>query len=115
MYLQLSRQLWMILSLFGDNLGDKRTFLIQNKKYSSKSFRDPDNGFWCDTLRLENFIPCGAQNNFYSSAGTGMGLVSEAIMVELGQSQRYEEMHLKNSKYCCGFQVTRQERKPSSM
>ena len=80
-----------------------------------KSFRDPDNGFWCDTLRLENFIPCGAQNNFYSSAGTGMGLVSETIMVELGQSQRYEEMHLKNSKYCCGFQVTRQERKPSSM
>merc|ERR1719420_1705727 len=78
----------MILSLFGDILGDKRTFLIQNKKYSSKSSRDPDNGFWCDTLRLENFIPCGAQNNFYSSAGTGMGLVSETIMVELGYQTR---------------------------
>ena len=53
------------------------------------NFRDPDTGFWCDTLRLENFVPCGAQNNFYSSAGTGMGLVSEAIMVELGQSNIY--------------------------
>jgi len=55
-----------------------------------RQFRDPDNGFWCDTLRLENFIPCGAQNNFYSSAGTGMGLVSEAIMVELGYQTREE-------------------------
>ena len=30
--------------------------------------------------------PCGANNNFYSSAGTGMGLVSEAIMTELGKT-----------------------------
>ena len=77
----------MILSLFGDNLGDKRTYLIQNKKYSSKSFRDPDNGFWCDTLRLneEVMTPCGPNNNFYSAAGIGMGLVTEAIMVELGK------------------------------
>ena len=30
------------------------------------------------------FFPCGPNNNQYSSAGTGMGLVSEAIVVELG-------------------------------
>ena len=31
--------------------------------------------------------PCGPNNNFYSSAGTGMGMVSEAIMVELGEER----------------------------
>ena len=50
-----------------------------------RQFRDPDNGFWCDTLFLENLTPCGPSNNFYSSAGTGMGMVTEAIMVELGE------------------------------
>ena len=35
-------------------------------------------------------MPCGPRNNFYSSAGTGMGLLSEAIMVELGYSTREE-------------------------
>ena len=29
--------------------------------------------------------PCGPDNNFYSAAGAGMGLVTEAIMVELGE------------------------------
>ena len=29
--------------------------------------------------------PCGPNNNFYSAAGSGMGLVTEAIMVELGK------------------------------
>ena len=52
-----------------------------------RQFRDPDNGFWCDTLRLDSDImtPCGPNNNFYSSAGTGMGMVSETIMAELGE------------------------------
>merc|ERR1719270_243140 len=49
-----------------------------------RQFRDPQNGFWCDNLLPNDLRPCGAQNNFYSAAGTGMGLVSEAIMVELG-------------------------------
>jgi len=53
-------------------------------------FRDPDNGFWCDTLRFPSsgtdLVPCGPSNNFYSSAGTGMGLLSETISVELGFS-----------------------------
>ena len=31
--------------------------------------------------------PCGPNNNFYSSAGTGMGMVTEAIMVELGEER----------------------------
>ena len=30
--------------------------------------------------------PCGPGNNFYSAAGSGMGLVSEAIMTELGET-----------------------------
>ena len=51
------------------------------------NFRDPENGFWCDTLRLNQAVmtPCGPNTNFYSAAGTGMGLVTEAIMVELGE------------------------------
>ena len=49
-------------------------------------FRDPETGFWCDKLRLDRAVssPCGPDNDFFSSAGTGMGLVSEAVMVELG-------------------------------
>ena len=55
------------------------------------SFRDPVNGAWCDTLRFPDVSDpsaavdtCGESNNFYSSAGTGMGLVSEAISAQLG-------------------------------
>ena len=38
-----------------------------------QSFRDPDNGVWCDTLRFNQkpMVQCGPNNNFYSSAGTG--------------------------------------------
>jgi len=53
-----------------------------------QQFRDPGTGFWCDTLRFQNFVPCGPSNNFYSSAGTGMGLATEAVMTELGFSSR---------------------------
>ena len=50
-------------------------------------FRDPGNGFWCDGLWFSDYpTPCGPSNNFYSAAGTGMGLVSEAIMTELGET-----------------------------
>ena len=52
-------------------------------------FRDPGNGFWCDGLWFSDYpTPCGPSNNFYSAAGTGMGLVSEAIMTELGERER---------------------------
>ena len=38
-----------------------------------QSFRDPENGVWCDTLRFTQtpMVTCGEHNNFYSSAGTG--------------------------------------------
>ena len=38
-----------------------------------QSFRDPDTGVWCDTLRFNQvpMVQCGPNNNFYSSAGTG--------------------------------------------
>ena len=57
-----------------------------------QSFRDPDTGVWCDTLRFNQvpLVQCGPNNNFYSSAGTGMGLVSDAIATELG---RYTLVH----------------------
>ena len=51
-----------------------------------RQFRDPGNGFWCDGLWFSgSTTPCGPNNNFYSAAGTGMGLLSEAIMTELGE------------------------------
>lgn len=42
-----------------------------------QSFRDPDNGVWCDTLRFNQkpMVQCGPNNNFYSSAGTGENFV----------------------------------------
>ena len=57
-----------------------------------QSFRDPDTGVWCDTLQFNQvpLVQCGPNNNFYSSAGTGMGLVSDAIATELG---RYTLVH----------------------
>jgi len=47
------------------------------------SFRDPNTGLWCDTVRFPEGPVCGEMNNRYSSAGTGMGLVSDAIQAEL--------------------------------
>ena len=63
-------------------------------------FRDAETGFWCDSLWLSDYQdPCGADNNFYSSAGTGMGLVSEAVMVELGKiSTLFKTLHKAGSK-----------------
>ena len=42
-----------------------------------QSFRDPDNGVWCDTLRFNQkpLVQCGPNNNFYSSAGTGENIL----------------------------------------
>lgn len=41
-------------------------------------------------LNQDVMTPCGPNNNFYSAAGAGMGLVTEAIMVELGYKNREE-------------------------
>ena len=43
------------------------------------------NGLWCDTVAFSG-PACGANNDRYSSAGTGMGLVSEAVAVEVGSA-----------------------------
>ena len=42
--------------------------------------------------------PCGPNNNFYSAAGIGMGLVTEAIMVELGKFTNIVKRDSKHSK-----------------
>ena len=63
-----------------------------------EAFRDPLNGLFCDTLSLPTspdadtaaVVPCGPQNNRYSSAGTGMGLVAEAAFAEAGLLGRAE-------------------------
>ena len=50
-----------------------------------QSFRDPDNGAWCDTLRFNKvpMVQCGQNNNFYSSAGTGTYLLIFFLKVYL--------------------------------
>ena len=61
-----------------------------------RMFRDPLTGFWCDNLYFQDHPddpptnPCGPDNDHYSSAGTGMGLVSEAVMAELGYQTRQQ-------------------------
>ena len=54
------------------------------------SFRDPENGAWCDTLRFTDdpsalVDTCGESNNFYSSAGTGMGLECDSIEIPISE------------------------------
>ena len=62
-----------------------------------RMFRDPLTGFWCDNLYFADSPedpptnPCGPEVNVYSSAGTGMGLISEAIMTELGEREKKQE------------------------
>ena len=80
-----------ILLLVGSSSDQEILFADVFKVWSS--FRDPDNGFWCDTLRFPQsgeLVPCGSNNNFYSCAGTGMGLLSEAIFAELCYNTRDE-------------------------
>lgn len=58
---------------------------IMNDTFNAwNAFRDPRNGLWCDTIYFENAVVCGPGNEWYSSAGTGMGLISDAVMAELG-------------------------------
>ena len=60
-----------------------------------QSFRDPDNGAWCDTLRFNKvpMVQCGQNNNFYSSAGTGTYLLifflKEYLKLEFLVSQTF--------------------------
>lgn len=53
-------------------------------------FRDNSTGLWCDSIRFDGASWCGSKNQRYSSAGTGMGLVSDCMQVELGSISRTE-------------------------
>ena len=72
-------------------LGSTRQRLMDDIVGVWRMFRDPQTGFWCDNLYFQAHPddpptnPCGTENDLYSGAGTGMGLVSEAIMTELGE------------------------------
>ncbi|CAK0825836.1 unnamed protein product [Prorocentrum cordatum] len=48
------------------------------------TFRDPDNGLYCDAIYLDGTTVCGPANDFYSLASVGMGLVAECVFAELG-------------------------------
>ena len=72
-------QLLTVLILFSglnyaNSAQDLRRQIFEDALSVWMSFRDPDNGAWCDTLRLNQvpMVPCGQNNNFYSSAGTGI-------------------------------------------
>jgi len=63
---------------------DLRRKIFQDALAVWDLYRDPGNGFYCDTLRFSSnpytpIVPCGPQNNIYSSAGTGK---PEAILQE---------------------------------
>ena len=58
---------------FADSAQDLRKDIFEDALSVWQSFRDPDNGAWCDTLQLNQIpmVQCGVNNNFYSGAGTG--------------------------------------------
>lgn len=76
----------------GSNSSELRRQILSDVFTVWRGFRDPLNGFWCDSLWFSTAerLSCGEGNNFYSSAGMGMGLVSEAIAAELGIQTREE-------------------------
>jgi hypothetical protein len=47
------------------------------------AFRDDETGLFCDSLYFDDNQGCGESNNRYSSASTGMGLIMDAVLVEL--------------------------------
>lgn len=52
-------------------------------------FRDPSNGLWCDSIGLNTgSARCKFGSAIYSSAGTGMGIVSDCVRAELGLSSK---------------------------
>jgi len=86
--------LLLLLSASGNGAPEVRQNILDDLYKVWRAFRDPLNGAWCDNLyfpdveEFEELTPCGEDNNFYSSAGMGMGLVSEAAAVELGIQTR---------------------------
>ena len=55
-------------------------------------YRDSETGLFCDNLQVTragaaayfHSPPCGDQNNLYSVAATGMGLIADCVAAELG-------------------------------
>jgi len=84
--------LLLLAAASGNEASEVRQNILDDLFTVWRAFRDPLNGAWCDTLRFagegEEITPCGEGNNFYSCAGMGMGLVSEAAAVELGIQTR---------------------------
>ena len=66
----------LILSICQSKSQDLKKQIFEDSLAVWQSFRDPDNGVWCDTLRFGQtpLVQCGPNNNFYSSAGTGNNL-----------------------------------------
>mmetsp|Transcript_12012 Transcript_12012/g.18967 ORF Transcript_12012/g.18967 Transcript_12012/m.18967 type:complete len:504 (+) Transcript_12012:122-1633(+) len=52
------------------------------------AFRDPLTGLYCDSLYFGDSNSCGEDNNLYSSAATGMGLIADCVFAELGLLSR---------------------------
>lgn len=62
--------------------------MIDLKNFWS-ALRDPVNGLWCDKLMLDDTAVCGDdEHRRYTSAGVGMGLISDAVFTELGLFNR---------------------------
>merc|ERR1719397_2275065 len=84
--------LLLLLAASGNGASEVRQNILDDLFTVWRAFRDPLNGAWCDSLHFadddDELTPCGEGNNFYSSAGMGMGLVSEATAVELGIQTR---------------------------
>ena len=61
-------------SLSAEFTNDLKKQIFEDALAVWQSYRDPDTGAWCDTLRFNQnpLVPCGSNNNFYSSAGTGI-------------------------------------------
>ena len=81
----LALSLW---SAQGQNLSAPDALFKDSFRFWS-AFRDPHNGLWCDTIYFNQSSVCGDKaSDFYSSAGTGMGLISDCVFAEVGLLSR---------------------------
>ncbi len=76
-----------LITLFSSTLSkeeDIRKDIFEDALAVWQSFRDPENGVWCDTLRFNQvpMVTCGENNNFYSSAGTGYSIIIFIVCLE---------------------------------
>eukprot|EP00930_Biecheleria_cincta_P050750 TRINITY_DN3592_c0_g1_i1.p1 TRINITY_DN3592_c0_g1~~TRINITY_DN3592_c0_g1_i1.p1 ORF type:complete len:583 (+),score=91.10 TRINITY_DN3592_c0_g1_i1:48-1796(+) len=57
---------------------------MRNLFFFWTTYRDEENGLYCDNVRLTDNQVCGKDNNQYSLASVGMGLVMNCIFAEIG-------------------------------